>query len=52
MPLCAEFIEYFINHCKLGRLGGQKYEEKIIYIMFIVRNVSYFWWLQYSKFNS
>lgn len=23
MPLCAEFIEYFINHCKLGGVGGQ-----------------------------
>lgn len=23
MPPCAEFIEYFINHCKLGGVGGQ-----------------------------
>ena len=23
MPLSAEFIEYFINHCKLGGVGGQ-----------------------------
>lgn len=23
MPLCTEFIEYFINHCKLGGVGGQ-----------------------------
>lgn len=23
MPLCAEFIEYFINHCKLGGVAGQ-----------------------------
>lgn len=23
MPLCDEFIEYFINHCKLGGVGGQ-----------------------------
>ena len=22
MPLCAEFIEYFINHCKLGGVCG------------------------------
>lgn len=23
MPLSAEFIEYFINHCKLSRVCGQ-----------------------------
>lgn len=23
MHPCAEFIEYFINHCKLGGVGGQ-----------------------------
>lgn len=23
IPLSAEFIEYFINHCKLGGVGGQ-----------------------------
>lgn len=23
IPLSAEFIVYFINHCKLGGVGGQ-----------------------------